>query len=94
MHEPVTKLDTRYSEQDGVVTPWEETRHVLAHSHGVLALCIHVREGPVHHHVARFGGARRGETIPSTQPARLLLKTQPVPASYPSGFFQHADVYY
>jgi hypothetical protein len=74
MHEPVTKLDTRYSEQDGVVTPWEETRHVLAHSHGVLALCIHVLAGPVHHHVARFGGARRGETIPSTQPARLLFK--------------------
>jgi hypothetical protein len=29
MHEPVTKLDTRYSEQDGVVMPWEETWHVL-----------------------------------------------------------------
>ena len=29
MNEPVTKLDTRYSEPDGVVTPWEETRRVL-----------------------------------------------------------------
>jgi nitroimidazol reductase NimA-like FMN-containing flavoprotein (pyridoxamine 5'-phosphate oxidase superfamily) len=29
MNEPVTKLDTRYSEPDGVVTSWEETRRVL-----------------------------------------------------------------
>lgn len=29
MNEPVTKLDTRYSEPDGVVTPWEQTRRVL-----------------------------------------------------------------
>ena len=29
MNEPVTKLDTRYSAPDGVVTPWEETRRVL-----------------------------------------------------------------
>ena len=29
MNEPVTKLDTRYSEPDGVATPWEETRRVL-----------------------------------------------------------------
>src|SRR5689334_10863507 len=29
MNEPATKLDTRYSEPDGVVTPWEETRRVL-----------------------------------------------------------------
>ncbi len=29
MNEPITKLDTRYSEPDGVVTPWEETRSVL-----------------------------------------------------------------
>ena len=29
MNEPVTKLDTRYSEPDGVATPWEQTRRVL-----------------------------------------------------------------
>ena len=29
MNEPVTTMDTRYSEPDGVVTPWEETRRVL-----------------------------------------------------------------
>lgn len=29
MNEPLTKLDTRYSEPDGVVTPWEETHRVL-----------------------------------------------------------------
>jgi len=29
MKEPVTTMDTRYSEPDGVVTPWEETRRVL-----------------------------------------------------------------
>ena len=29
MNEPITKLDTRYSAPDGVVTPWEETRRVL-----------------------------------------------------------------
>jgi nitroimidazol reductase NimA-like FMN-containing flavoprotein (pyridoxamine 5'-phosphate oxidase superfamily) len=29
MNEPITKLDTRYSEPDGVVTPWEETHRVL-----------------------------------------------------------------
>ncbi len=29
MNEPVTKMDTRYSEPDGVVTPWEQTRRVL-----------------------------------------------------------------
>lgn len=69
MHEPVTKLDTRYSEQDGVVTSWEETRHGLSHSHGVLALCIHVLEGPVHHHVARFGGARAGRRFHLRNPA-------------------------
>lgn len=73
MLEPVTKLDTRYSEQDGVVTPWEETRHGLAHSHGVLALCIHVREGPVHHHVARFGAARRGDSIYATRLSCFLI---------------------
>ena len=29
MNEPVTTMDTRYSEPDGVVTPWEQTRRVL-----------------------------------------------------------------
>jgi nitroimidazol reductase NimA-like FMN-containing flavoprotein (pyridoxamine 5'-phosphate oxidase superfamily) len=29
MNEPITKLDTRHSGPDGVVTPWEETRRVL-----------------------------------------------------------------
>lgn len=29
MHEPITTLDTRYSEPDEVVTQWEETRRVL-----------------------------------------------------------------
>ena len=29
MNEPITTMDTRYSEPDGVVTPWEETRRVL-----------------------------------------------------------------
>jgi nitroimidazol reductase NimA-like FMN-containing flavoprotein (pyridoxamine 5'-phosphate oxidase superfamily) len=29
MNEPVTTMDTRFSEPDGVVTPWEETRRVL-----------------------------------------------------------------
>jgi len=29
MNEPVTKLDTRYSDPEGVATPWEETRSVL-----------------------------------------------------------------
>ena len=29
MNEPLTKLDTRYTEPDGAVTPWEETRRVL-----------------------------------------------------------------
>lgn len=29
MHGPITTLDTRYSEPDGVVTQWEETRRVL-----------------------------------------------------------------
>lgn len=29
MNEPVTKLDTRYSEPDGVVMSWEQTRRVL-----------------------------------------------------------------
>ena len=29
MNEPITKLDTRYSEPDGVVTSWEETCRVL-----------------------------------------------------------------
>jgi hypothetical protein len=88
MHEPVTKLDTRYSEQDGVVMPWEETWHVLAHSHGVLALCIHVLEGPVDHHVARFGGARRGETIPSTQPGSVcFLKNAASTSVLPLWFF-------
>jgi hypothetical protein len=94
MHEPVTKLDTRYSEQDGVATSWEETRHMLAHSHGVLALCIHVLEGSVHHHVARFGGARAGRRFHLRNLLVCFLKTQPVPASYPSGFFQHVDIYF
>ena len=29
MNEPITTLDTRYSEPDGVVTSWEQTRRVL-----------------------------------------------------------------
>ena len=29
MNEPVTKMDTRFSESDGVATTWEETRRVL-----------------------------------------------------------------
>ncbi len=29
MNEPVTKMDTRYSDPDGVVTQWDETRRVL-----------------------------------------------------------------
>jgi hypothetical protein len=29
MNEPVTTMDTRYSEPDGVVTPWEQTHRVL-----------------------------------------------------------------
>jgi len=29
MTEPITTLDTRFSESDGVVTPWDETRRVL-----------------------------------------------------------------
>jgi len=29
MNEPITKLDTRHSGPDEVVTPWEETRRVL-----------------------------------------------------------------
>ena len=29
MNEPITKLDTRHSGPNGVVTPWEETRRVL-----------------------------------------------------------------
>src|ERR1700693_1740577 len=29
MNEPVTKMDTRFSDPDGVVTPWDETRRVL-----------------------------------------------------------------
>src|SRR5260370_39211468 len=29
MNEPVTTMDTRYSEPDGVVTQWDETRRVL-----------------------------------------------------------------
>jgi nitroimidazol reductase NimA-like FMN-containing flavoprotein (pyridoxamine 5'-phosphate oxidase superfamily) len=29
MNEPVTKMDTRFSEPDGVVTEWAETRRVL-----------------------------------------------------------------
>ena len=29
MDEPVTTLDTRFSEPDTVATPWDETRHVL-----------------------------------------------------------------
>ena len=29
MSEPITTLDTRFSEPDGEVTPWEETRRVL-----------------------------------------------------------------
>ena len=29
MNEPVTTIDTRYSETDGVVTSWEQTRRVL-----------------------------------------------------------------
>ena len=29
MNEPITKLDTRHSGPDAVVTPWEETRRVL-----------------------------------------------------------------
>jgi nitroimidazol reductase NimA-like FMN-containing flavoprotein (pyridoxamine 5'-phosphate oxidase superfamily) len=29
MNEPVTKLDTRYSDPQAVATPWEETRRVL-----------------------------------------------------------------
>ena len=29
MNEPITTLDTRHGEPNGVVTPWEETRRVL-----------------------------------------------------------------
>ena len=29
MREPVTTMDARYSEPDGVVTPWDETRRAL-----------------------------------------------------------------
>lgn len=29
MNEPVTTIDTRYSEPDGIATSWEETCHVL-----------------------------------------------------------------
>src|SRR5258708_19804836 len=29
MNEPITKLDTRHSGPDGVVTSWEQTRRVL-----------------------------------------------------------------
>ena len=29
MNEPVTTMDTRYSEPDGAVTSWEETRRIL-----------------------------------------------------------------
>jgi len=29
MNEPVTTVDTRYSDSDAVATPWEQTRHVL-----------------------------------------------------------------
>jgi hypothetical protein len=87
MHEPVTKLDTRYSEQDGVVTLWEETRHVLAHSHGVLALCIHVREGPVHHHVARFGGARAGRRFLLRNLLVCFLKNAASTSVLPLWFF-------
>jgi 8-oxo-dGTP pyrophosphatase MutT (NUDIX family) len=51
-------------------------------SHGVLALCIHVPEGPVHHHMARCGGARAWRRFHLRNLLACFLNTPPVPASY------------
>src|SRR6266566_2591359 len=54
MNEPVTTMDTRYSEPDGVVTPWEQTRRVLETAE--LFWLSTVRAG-------RCGVARRGHPL-------------------------------
>jgi hypothetical protein len=78
MNEPITTLDTRHSGPDA---------SGARNSHGVLALCIHVLEGPVHHHVARFGGARAGRRFHLRNLLVCFLKNAASTSVLPLWFF-------